>query len=71
MALEIPSHLAEVTALVFNSDNTVLVSAGADYLINVWNATNQQLLFEVREHLGAISYLNFVSEPGENEQLIE
>jgi WD40 repeat protein len=38
MSLEIPSHLAEVTALVFNHEHSILASAGADYLINVWNS---------------------------------
>lgn len=38
MFLEIPSHLAEVTALIFNNSHEILVSSGADYLINVWNA---------------------------------
>jgi WD40 repeat protein len=66
MQLEIPSHLAEVAALALNNDNSILVSAGADYLINVWNALNQQLLFEVREHLGPITHLSFVEDQGEN-----
>ena len=46
---EIPSHLAEVTALEYNGDCSILVSSGADYLINVWNARSSQLLFEIRE----------------------
>ncbi|CDW78805.1 wd40 repeat-containing protein [Stylonychia lemnae] len=65
LILEIPSHLAEVTALVFNSNQTILVSAGADYLINVWSATTRNLLFEIREHLGAINYLSFVEDQDE------
>ncbi len=38
LSIEIPSHLAEVTQVVYNYDQTVFVSSGADYLINVWNA---------------------------------
>lgn len=49
MVLEIPSHLSEVTALVYNHDHSILASAGADYLINVWNSKTNQLLFEIRE----------------------
>jgi WD40 repeat protein len=49
LSVEIPSHLAEVTQLVFNYDQSILVSSGADYLINVWNAQERQLMFEIRE----------------------
>jgi WD40 repeat protein len=38
LSIEIPSHLAEVTQLAFNYDQSIFVSSGADYLINVWNA---------------------------------
>eukprot|EP00347_Sterkiella_histriomuscorum_P023951 403332820 len=71
LQLEIPSHLAEVTALVFNSDQSMLVSAGADYLINVWSAMSKSLLFEIREHLGSITYLAFVEEQNEEGQTEE
>ena len=66
MALEIPSHLAEVTAIEFNNDNSLMVSAGSDYLINVWSVSQKALLFEIREHLGAIRYLGFVDEESES-----
>ena len=62
LELEIPSHLAEVTTLAYSMDHSVLVSAGADYLINVWSALSKQLLFEIREHLGPITFLAFVEE---------
>jgi len=47
---ERPTHLSEVTALSFNSDETVLVSGGADYLINVWDFGKRQIIFEIREY---------------------
>ena len=49
MSLEIPSHLAEITSLAISIDQRILVSAGADYLINVWDAEKMCLLFEIRE----------------------
>jgi WD40 repeat protein len=62
LELEIPAHLAEITGLAFNSNNRIMVSSGADYLINVWNVISKSLLFEIREHLGAITYINFLEE---------
>ena len=49
LILEVPAHLAEVTAIALNYDQSIIVSAGADYLINVWNATAKTVLFEIRE----------------------
>lgn len=71
VTLEIPSHLAEVTAIEFNGDNSLMVSAGSDYLINVWSVAQKTLLFEIREHLGAIKYLGFVEEEDEHGKLEE
>lgn len=49
LVVETSAHLADVTALVYNNDQSVLVSAGADYLINVWNTRTKAILFEIRE----------------------
>ena len=49
LSFEVHAHLAEVTGLVLNNDESILVTAGADYLINVWNVVAKALLFEIRE----------------------
>ena len=46
----------------------MVISAGADYLVNVWNSSSFQLLFEIREHLGAITFLDVVEEQDEHGQ---
>ena len=39
-----------------------MISGGADYLVNLWDYRHNSIMIEIREHLGPISYIDFMEE---------
>ena len=54
--------MADVLAIQINSTNEIMATAGADYLVNVWSLKDKSVLFEIREHLGPITFLDFLDD---------
>jgi len=52
-------HNSEVTSLIFNHDDSLLVSGGKDTFIIVWDIVSQTGMFKLSGHKGEITNLKF------------
>lgn len=54
-------HTGSLVCIDISRDGTLAASSGTDYLVNIWQLNNQELMFTLAGHTGTVLTLNFAT----------